>query len=47
VTGWLVEGYPGIPALLFMTTELVVFPLLLVWHTRLLRLGRATRRSPG
>jgi len=39
VTGWMVDGPPGALATLFAGIELVAFPLLLIWHTRLL--GRA------
>lgn len=37
VTGWIVDGYPGVPAVVFTTLELVAFPLLFAWHARLLR----------
>lgn len=40
VTGWIVDGRPGLVASVFMAMELILFPLLLVWHTRLLRLAR-------
>jgi len=46
VTGWNVEGDPGVPAFMFLTIELVVFPLLLVRHTRWLRIGRTERAKP-
>ena len=37
VTGWIVDGPAGwLPAVL-IGLELVAFPLLLLWHTRLLR----------
>ncbi len=37
VTGWIVDGYPGVPAVVFTALELVAFPLLFAWHARLLR----------
>lgn len=43
VTGWIVDGAPGALATLFLTMELVLFPLLLAWHARLLRLAREHR----
>lgn len=38
LTGYLVDGYPGVVPLLIMTIELVGMPILFVWHGRLLRL---------
>lgn len=36
VTGWRVDGDPGALAKLFLSTEIGVFPLLFLWHFRLL-----------
>jgi hypothetical protein len=41
LTGWRAEGYPGAVAVGIMTIELAGMPLLLLWHTRLVQLGRA------
>jgi hypothetical protein len=46
VTGWIVDGDPGALAKLFLATEVVLLPLLLLWHERLLRLGREQRPGP-
>lgn len=40
IIGWLVDGPGGLTAGTFVTMELVLFPLLLAWHTRLIRLAR-------
>jgi hypothetical protein len=40
LTSWLVEGYPGVVPLGIMAIELGVMPILLLWHARLVRLGR-------
>ena len=40
LTGWLVDGYPGVLVVGIMIIELVGMPLLLLWHGRLVR--RAT-----
>ncbi len=40
LTGYLVEGYPGIVPVVFMIIELAGMPILLLWHARLVRLGR-------
>jgi hypothetical protein len=37
LTGWLVEGYPGLVPIGLMAVELVGMPVLLVWHARLVR----------
>ncbi len=37
LTGFFVDGRPGPVAIAFMTIELVVPPLVLLWHGRLLR----------
>jgi hypothetical protein len=41
LTGWLVEGYPGIVPVGILTIELAGMPILLLWHARLVRLARA------
>jgi hypothetical protein len=38
LTGWIVEGHPGVVALAIMTIELAGMPILLLWHARLARL---------
>jgi hypothetical protein len=40
LTGWLVDGYPGVLAVVFTALELALMPILLLWHARLVRLGR-------
>jgi len=35
LTGYLVDGYPGVAPVVFMGLELAGMPLLLLWHTRL------------
>jgi hypothetical protein len=40
LTGWLVEGYPGGVAVGIMAIELAGMPVLLLWHARLVHLGR-------
>lgn len=40
LTGYLVDGYPGVAPLVFMALELAVMPVLLLWHARLVRLAR-------
>lgn len=40
LTGYLVEGYPGVAPVVLMTLELGVCPILLLWHARLVRLER-------
>ena len=50
MTGWLLEGYPGILPATLMALELGAMPLLLLWHARLLRLSQANdaeRRAGG
>jgi hypothetical protein len=47
LTGWLVEGYPGVVPVGIMTIELGVMPLLLLWHARLVRLSRARHAEPA
>jgi hypothetical protein len=47
LTGWLVEGYPGVVPLGIMTIELGVMPILLLWHARLVRLARERDVEPG
>ena len=37
LTGWIVEGYPGIVPALLMFIELVMMPAVLLWHSRLLQ----------
>jgi hypothetical protein len=37
ITGMVVDGYPGPAAIIFTTMELAVLPLVLLWHTRLVR----------
>lgn len=46
VTGWRIEGYPGAVAVGIMAIELAGMPLLLLWHARLVRLGRARHAGP-
>jgi hypothetical protein len=46
LTGWLVEGYPGVVPLGIMTIELGVMPILFLWHARLVRLARAPHATP-
>ncbi len=41
LTGRFVDGDPGVIATAITGIELVVLPLVLVWHTRLIRLSRA------
>jgi len=41
LTGWRAEGYPGAIAVGITTIEPAGMPLLLLWHARLVRLGRA------
>jgi hypothetical protein len=41
LTGYLVDGYPGLFPVLIMTIELGVMPILFLWHARLVRLERA------
>lgn len=41
LTGWLVDGHPGLVPLSIMAIELGVMPILLFWHARLVRLERA------
>jgi hypothetical protein len=36
-TGWIVDGPPGAVPAALLVTELVAFPLLALWHARLLR----------
>jgi hypothetical protein len=43
LTGYLVDGYPGLAPVVLMTLELVGVPILLLWHARLVR---AVRESP-
>jgi hypothetical protein len=38
LTGWLVDGHPGLIAIGIMAIELGVMPILFVWHRRLARL---------
>jgi hypothetical protein len=45
LTGWLVEGYPGVVPVGIMTIELGVIPVLLLWHARLVRLARERPRA--
>src|SRR5260370_35776418 len=45
LTGWLVEGYPGVVPVGIMTIELGVMPILLLWHARLVRQGREGPRN--
>src|SRR5262245_10915020 len=49
LTGWLVEGNPGVVPLGIMTIELAVLPILLLWHARLVRQahGRPADSSAG
>ena len=37
LTGWLVDGYPGIVVVGIMIIELVGMPILFLWHGRLVR----------
>jgi hypothetical protein len=50
-TGYPVDGYPGLAPVVFLALELAGMPILLLWHTRLVRLsckGRAaTLRAPA
>src|SRR5205823_6475148 len=39
LTGYVVEGYPGVAPVVFMTLELAAMPMLLLWHARLVRLA--------
>ncbi len=41
IVGAIVDGYPGVFACMFTAMELVVLPILLVWHTLLVRRLRA------
>lgn len=43
LTGWLTEGYPGPVPAVFMGLELGLMPLMLLWHTRLVRLAGTAR----
>jgi hypothetical protein len=45
LTGYVAEGYPGDVPVVFMTMELALMPLLLLWHARLVRLVRSSRPS--
>jgi hypothetical protein len=47
LTGWLVEGYPGVVPVAIMAIELVGMPILLLWHARLVRLDRERPAEPG
>lgn len=47
LTGVLVEGYPGIVPVGIMGIELGFMPLLLLWHTRLVRLVRGALVQQG
>ena len=40
LTGYLVEGYPGVMPMMLMTIELAGMPILLMWHLRIVRLIR-------
>jgi hypothetical protein len=40
LTGYLVEGYPGVEAIVLMIIEFVGMPIMLLWHARLVRLIR-------
>lgn len=42
LTGWLVEGYPGVVPVGIMMIELGVMPVLVLWHARLVRLASGT-----
>jgi hypothetical protein len=46
LTGWLVEGYPGVVPVGIMAIELGVMPILLLWHARLVRLARWNKGQP-
>jgi hypothetical protein len=39
LTGYLVDGWPGVIPIGIMVIELAVMPALLLWHQRLLRLS--------
>lgn len=41
MTGWFVEGYPGVLPATLMALELGGMPLLLLWHARVLQLVQA------
>jgi hypothetical protein len=45
LTGYLVDGYPGVVPVVFMALELAAMPLLLLWHARLVRLVRESPTS--
>jgi hypothetical protein len=45
LTGYLVEGYPGVVPVALMMIELAGMPILLLWHARLVRLGGTFRVS--
>jgi hypothetical protein len=47
LTGWLVEGYPGVVPVGFMMLELGVTPILLLWHARLVRLAQLAAGPEG
>jgi hypothetical protein len=47
LTGWLVEGYPGVAPAGLMAIELGFLPLLLLWHARLVRLAGRAAALPG
>jgi hypothetical protein len=46
LTGCLVEGYPGVAPVVFMTLELGFMPILLLWHARLVRRARGRTAEP-
>lgn len=39
LTGYLVDGYPGLVPVSIMSIELGVMPILFLWHARLVRVG--------
>jgi hypothetical protein len=43
LTGYLVDGYPGLAPVVFLALELAGMPILLLWHARLVRLAQAGR----
>lgn len=45
LTGWLVEGFPGIVPGGIMLIELGLMPMLLLWHVRLVRRLRAIKNN--
>jgi uncharacterized protein DUF4345 len=47
LTGYLLDGFPGVVPVVFMAIELAGMPILLLWHARLVRQCHEQRVSPG